>query len=451
MGLIGWCRGAAAAVALLFALGCGSASLPVPELPVSPGLVERSERRPLIVVPGVTGGRLRSRETGEEIWGRGAHLLKPRDGGWAIARPLDAGPGVDTGVEAFAVIEEMRLFGGAVRTQVYSTVLRTFEANGYRRGDLANPSREEELFPYAYDWRDDLVASARRLAELLERLRVVRGEERLEVDLVCQSAGGQICRYLAKYGGLSLEEAEAGTLPSAKLRIAKLIMVGTSNGGGIRILRELDRGRSYVPGVGRSMRPEVLFSFASLFQDLPVYLERPFVDGDGGELDVDLMNPGTWETYGFSIFDPENRERVERRGGGPFGSIETWRTALGRFLDRAQRLHAVLRRDASAFDSRYYSVQNVEDETPDRAVLRRRPSGDWELLFAGDKALRKEPELHAAVTAGGDGHATEASQRWLSAQELAAMATEPFHLRGDHFAMILEPSALARILDYLAD
>ncbi len=436
------------ALAVLLQLGCSIAEPPVLE-----PLVERSTRRPVVLVPGVTGVKLRDAESGRIVWGRGVDLLKPHDGGYAFARPLSSDERGRSALEASGVIEEIRLLGGLIRKQVYGPIVRLMEANGYRRGDLTRPTPGDDFFLFAWDWRDDLTVAAAELYGLLDRLRQVRGEEVLEVDLICQSAGGQICRYLAKYGGLSLESAEAARSPvTLTVRVPKAIFVGTANGGSLRILREIHRGRSYIPGIGRKILPEVLFTFPSLFQDLPVYREELFVDGAGAPLDLDLLDADVWREYGFSVFGAAVRGRLDRSAPAAiFGDDAERSTALERFLDLGRRLHAVLGRDVAGFESRYYSIQNVDDETPDRAVLMRGATGGWELLFTGDKRLRKNPELHAAVTTGGDGHAAEASQHWLSPQESAALAVPTRHVRGDHFEMILDRRALEAILEFLAD
>ena len=62
----------------------------------------------------------------------------------------------------------------------------------------------ENLFLFSYDWRQDNVASAQRLAAQLRSLRQAYGGT-VEIDLVCQSNGGYICRWLGKYGDVSLE------------------------------------------------------------------------------------------------------------------------------------------------------------------------------------------------------------------------------------------------------
>ena len=392
---------------------------------------------------------LQETASGRIIWGRGHDLLFPRDNGYGLARPLRTDRTGDSGVKAVGVIEEMRIFG-LIRRQIYRPIVELMTGVGYHRGDLERPRADDSFFLYAYDWRDDLVTSARKLADLLDGVRAARQVARLEVDLICQSAGGQICRYLAKYGGMTLEQAEAGSAPPSSVAVSKLILVATANGGSSRIVRELHRGRTYIPGVGRKIRPEVLSSFASLYQDLPIYRDDVFLDESGEPLALDVFDPAVWRDHGLAIFAPETRARIARNGATQVFEDEDARfRAVGRFLDRGRRLHEVLSRDVDGFAAAYYSIQNMVDETPDQIVLRRR-GGGWTPLFSGDSALRRMGALHDRVTTGGDGHASLASQAWLSPQESAAMAAEPFYLEGDHFKMILEPEAKEKLLEYLS-
>lgn len=418
------------------------------EPPVLEELASRGERRPVVLVPGVTGGKLREVGSGRVVWGEGKNLFFPKDGAYELAKPLVEDSSAPE-LESFAVIQELRFLG--FRRRIYGPLVELMEANGYRLGDLRAPKPGDTFFMFAYDWRGDLVEAAVELAGLLEGLRVARGAERLEVDLIGQSAGGQICRYVAKYGGASLEEIEAGTAAADAVDVAKLILIGTANGGSVRILRELHRGRRYIPGVGRRMHPEVLFTFQSLFQDLPVYRSDLFIGADGEQLEVDLFDAGTWSEYGFSIFADESRTRVERSGRTDlFGTVSDRIEVLEAYLRSGLRLHTALQRDVERFSTRYYSVQNVADETPERAVLVRSDAAGWDLLFTGDQQLDGLELLPEAVTSLGDGHASRESQLWLSPQERAAMSAEPLHVDGAHFKMILDPLAQRRILEYLA-
>lgn len=428
---------------LLLAASCASRA----PLPVYAPLAEAASRRPVVLVPGITGAKLRDAATGKLAWGNGARLVGPRDGAYGLARSLND-PAAGAELAADGVLEEIRL--GFVKKEVYGPIARLLEAHGYRRGDLAHPRAGDTLFLFAYDWRQDNEAAVAKLYRQLEELRRVRGDERLAVDLVCQSNGAHLCRYLAKYGGASFAAAAAGHggLPET-LEVRKMILVGSSNGGSLRILQMLDRGRRYV-ALGRKFQPEVLFTFPSLFQDLPSYLERYFVGPDGQELAVDLYDPVAWETYGWSIFDAAARRRTARRPD-LFGGPEAWRAYLAATLERARLLHRLLASDPPGFDApRTYLIQNPSDPTPERAVLER-DGGKWRLLFTGDRELARRPGLRERATARGDGHATVASQMHLSPRETAAIAAPPAYVEGDHFELILNPESLRRLLEFLHD
>ncbi len=408
-----------------------------------PHLLPPGERVPVVLVPGISGSRLDDAR-GEPIWGRGMNLLWPHDHGDSLALPLVGPPPAPAPAR---IIGSMRLLAGLVAKPIYGPVAELLEANGYVRGRPAAPASGGDIYLFAYDWRQDNVVSARQLAALLERIAAAHG--RREIDLVCQSNGAYLCRWALKFGGLSLEEAEAGANPRSGFEIRRLVMVGTANGGGLRILREMDRGRSYVPVVGRRIEPEVLFTLPSLYQDLPAYNPRPFLDPEGRSLPLDLYDPAVWRDNHFSIFAPAAKGRADRHPE-IFGDEAARAAFLERALDRARRLHAQLQRDLPIGKTRLYTIQNTYEPTPHAVILRdagggRRP----ELLFTGDRDLAKAPYLAALAAAPGDGHATVASQNFLSPSEKAALVAPPFYVRGPHFELILDPGALHRLLDFL--
>lgn len=376
-------------------------------VPKYAGLPERPPAEPpsvpVVFVPGVTGVVLRDSKTGEVVWGEGRNLLGPKDGGERLAL------GPDDTLEPAGPIDEIRLFG--IQKPIYGPLRELLVRAGYVPG--------ETLFFFGYDWRRDLTEGAGRLRERLEELRGKQGRERLEVDLVCQSSGAHLCRYLAKY-----------ELPPT-LAVRRLVLVGASNGGSLRILRELDRGRRYVPLIGRFMRPEILFTFPSLFQDLPTYRRGLFLDEKGKPLDVDLWDPESWRRYGWSV---QGRD-----------------AELRRVLSEARRFQEMLRADSSRFgDTRVYVVGSADQPTPDRAVLVR-DGKEWKTFFTGDAWLRRRPVLEALATAEGDEHATVASQDWLSPQEKAALALPPHRVEGGHFEALLTVEAGRFLLQALGD
>jgi hypothetical protein len=399
-------------------------------------------------VPGVTGVVLRDVRTGEAAWGTGRNLLGPKDGGYGLALSLLRHDSSLPVLEPVGPIEQIALFG--IRKPVYGPIRTLLTGAGYVPGSLESPRPGESLFFFNYDWRRDLTESAGLLRRQLEELRRVRGSGRLEVDLVCQSSGAHLCRYLAKYGGVPLDEATArGGLP-VTLAVRRLVLVGSSNGGSLRILRELDRGRRYVPLVGRRMRPEVVFTYPSLFQDLPIYRRDLFLDSAGRPLDIDLFDPESWRRYGWSIYGKATARRLREDGAPRFlGSVAERDEYLRRTLSAARRFQKLLRADAPGFgDTRVYVVGSADQPTPDRAVLLRDGKG-WRMLFTGDPELRRRPVLHALATAPGDEHAALASQDWLSPQEQAALALPPRRVRGGHFEALLTAEVQRFLLEAL--
>ena len=218
-----------------------------------------------------------------------------------------------------------------------------------------------------------------------------------------------------KYGESSLAEAEDGlrSVPEG-IEIDKVILVGTASGGSLRNLREFNRGRSYLGRIGRRWEPETLFTLPALYQDLPSYHEDLFIDGDGRALDVDLYDAASWQRYGWSVFDSEVEKRLAGRDRPDLFADRVSRVGfLTRVLSDAHRFHRLLERDVEDSPGpAYYSIQNDAAATPHRAVLTK-ADGGWKTLFSGDKEISRL-RLDALTTAGGDEHATVASQiRWL--------------------------------------
>jgi hypothetical protein len=422
--------------------GCHPPSKPIP----TPAL--RAEMRtPVVFVPGVTGSKLRERKSRRTVFGLGVNVLLPHDGGYDIAFPIDANDA--SRLEAFAVFD--RVSFGFKTVEVFGPLIALLQANGYQVGDLDSPGAAETLFPFPYDWREAAPETARLLSEKLQRLRDVRGHERMPVALICQSTGAHVCRYLVKYGGASLEEAEAGRAgPLPWLHVTRLILIGTSNGGSMRTLRELHRGRRYVRLFGRTLEPEVFFSFRSLYQDLPCLRRDLFLDTRGRLLDVDLCDAASWERHGWSVYADDAARRLARaRRTDLFGNAEERRVYLRELLEQARRFQRLLRRDVEGFGSTlYFMIQDASRDTPDRAVLVE-DDGVWRTLFTGDGEIERRPGLRDLVTAAGDGHATVASQLWLSPQERSAMPRAPYYVEGGHFELIHDPSTRRHLLEAL--
>jgi hypothetical protein len=433
-------------VAVLFLIGCAGKAPPV----LDP-LVRLQPKTPVVIVPGFSGSMIRDSDDGKVVWGTAGPLFYPRDGGYSLALPLDQDERERQGYEAFDVIRAMRI--GPVKVDVYGKLIKALEANGYRLGDLDNPSADATLFVFPYDWRYNNVEAAAALTRKLQHLQRLRGDSPLDLHLICQSNAARIARYMMKYGGASLDEAEAGRAsPPAGLHVKKLMLVGTANGGATNGFRNMLQGRSYAPAIGRRITPEVAFSFEATFETLPAYRDQLFFDENGAALDVDLYDAANWERYGWSIYAPAVESRLRKRERDDlFGDATARRDHLERGLDRARRLHDVLIRDVPGFPrTRYYSVQNAYRKTADRVLLRRDRKGRWETLFFPQRPLGKGP-LFSLASSPGDGHATVHSQQWLSPQETASLVHDTLYVPSYHRGIVHHATTHRAILAYLLE
>jgi hypothetical protein len=410
---------------LLLAVGLLLPACASKQPPTNAALVQRSERTPVILVPGITGTILRDTESGRPLWGKSRNLFGPSDGGYNVAVPVDPADDWKDSIEAAGPVIRIKMLG-FIRYEVYGPLMQIMERNGYRLGDLGDPQPDQSFFVLSYDWRYSNERAARELT---------------------------IVRWALKFGGASLEQAEAGlATPPSAIRARNLILVGADNGGGLDTLRTLNRGRTYVPLLGREFQPETMFSFEALFEALPVYRQDLFFDTEGQLLDVDLFDAENWRRYGWSVFAEKARQRIERGGRiDLFADEETRLARLKHVLDRAWRTHELLRRDVADFgDTRYHLIRSIHTATGGRALLKQTSNGGWRTLFIKDDAVRRNPRLSELAGVPGDGYVTEESQNWISPQERLATAGPPHDVRSGHRALIRHPDSLQRILEILA-
>lgn len=417
---------------------------------------ERAKGTPVVFVPGVTGTKLRDPSTGELVWGASEQLMRPRDGGYRIVLPLSVGdpllpntgpPHPQARYEAVEPIWQLRFVSW--NKMIYRPLLERFELEGYRLGDLAAPRPGDSFFFFNYDWRYGNLESVGQLDRQLEALSASRGG--IEVDLICQSNAAKICRWLAKYGSLTADSAQAGETWRRGYGIRKILLVGASNSGALRVLQLLTQGRRYVPLIGRQLYPETFFSIRPLFEDLPTGRKDLFFDVRGRTLDVDLFDPRNWPKYGWSIFSSTATERLRREPRSDlFGDREAQFEYLRRQLTQAGQLQKLLQEDSDHFPSiRYYRLENDSSPTIDRALLLKE-RGHWKTYFLGDSRVDRDSVLKNLASAPGDGHAVLGSQRGLSPQETAALVGTKI-VDGGHFDAVIQPAALDALLEFLAE
>ena len=439
---------AASLLAALLTAGCGSA--PTPTLRSG---FPKEPARVLVFVPGILGSKLVAAD-GRSVWGSGMDVLLPRDGGYEMAHPL-LDQERDT-IRPAGIVDKVPL-GPLYQRDVYRRVLDWLVLRGYRVGDLERPAHDSQasLFGFAYDFRRTNEEAVERLRRQLVALAAARGQEQLDFDLLCQSNGAYICRLLVI--------RESFREPSERLIPTRMTLIGTANGGGLRTLRELRDGRVYVPtlGLGRQFQPEVIFSFRSVFLDLPhADSIRPrgshpvFFDPSGAPLEIDLYDAETWQRRGWSVFSDEAARRLARpRAQGIFGDEASRLAYLQERLASAVQLQRELRQGPRTLGHppALLSIQARHLPTIDGAVLTTMDDRERAWFFGDPEISELSEATRARLASPGDQHATIRSQEWLSTEEASWLVDEPMIVEAQHADLVMLPDVLDRLATFFLE
>jgi len=225
----------------------------------------------VVLIPGITGSVLQQR--GKDVWAPsgGAVLRALRTLGGSIKKltlgddPVDK-PELEDGVTAPRIMPDIHLIPELWKIDGYSTTSKwlrqTFELD---------PGKN--YFEFPYDWRRDNRVAAKKLAsdadQWLHAWRNGDGPNDAKLILVGHSMGGLIARYY-----LECLEGWRDT--------KTLITLGTPFRGSLNALGFIANGFSKGIGPFDVNLSELLRSFTSVYQLLPIY--PCYDDGQGGDL-----------------------------------------------------------------------------------------------------------------------------------------------------------------------
>jgi pimeloyl-ACP methyl ester carboxylesterase len=294
---------------------------------------EGLERHPVIVIPGIFGSRLVDPESKRIVWGlfTGKEMVEnfsakqirllglPMEEGKSLSELRDA-------VLPAGVLEtvKVRLLGLPIHVNGYKDMIEALEFAGYYGETFQNSAdkKYQTCFTFGYDWRRDIVDTARELEVFIqekkkylqkkyEELYGVKDYD-VQFDIVAHSMGGLIARYYLRYGGEDLPHD--GSLPPLTWKgaknIRKAVIVGTPNAGYLDAFTELVEGMLFAPGAPK-IQPSVLGTFPSLYEMMPLPSSGAVVSPKNGNENVNLYDPELWIKMKWGLADPKQDKVLE--------------------------------------------------------------------------------------------------------------------------------------------
>ena len=325
--------------------------------------------RPLIVLPGIMGSRLNRADDGHEVWP--GSITKFVLGGdlSELALPLPGQP-----VSADMRMAELRaggIFHEIAGQDFYGRLIRTLtHAGGYDCVPIGAVTAASNCVLFAWDWRKGMVAAAAGLDALVERLRELRHDPTLRVDVVAHSAGGLLARYFVRFGGEDvLDRPEPVVTYAGGNKVRQAVLIGTPNYGSVTALQQAITGIA----LGRArIQPETIATMPGMFQLLPHPDRTWMIDIAGRRIDVDLFDASVWRRHRWSVWDPTARQRL--RAVAPDAAVaERHLAALEAHftseLVRSARFHRALSRRVAAGPTRYILFGSACFPTAARCLL----------------------------------------------------------------------------------
>ncbi|GJM09359.1 MAG: hypothetical protein DHS20C11_16350 [Lysobacteraceae bacterium] len=294
------------------------------------------EQPPVILVHGILGARLADSESGKEAWfGSLGRLAFSNYSELALSIDPDTLEPVPSGLQTSGLADK------AAGQDYYGNVIEILKtAGGYEQGEpgVAAQASDRRYYVFTYDWRQDNVVSAQRLADLVDQIKVDYADPSLQVDIIAHSMGGLITRYYLRYGRLdTLNDNRFPVNYAGAKHVRRVLLLGTPNLGSVSSLHAFIEGRK----VGfRAIPTEVLATMPSVYQLFPHNLHNWLITPSGKPLNRDIFKVRIWRSFKWSIFDPEVRARVIKQAPDEAAG-QAWLDMMERYfekrLERARR------------------------------------------------------------------------------------------------------------------
>ncbi|HEX8637473.1 MAG TPA: hypothetical protein VF692_05375 [Pyrinomonadaceae bacterium] len=416
-------------------------------------------KAPIIIIPGLTGSELVNSKNQEVVWFRPGRA-KEDDLRLPISPVLTRNR---DSLQVKDIIREVELVKFLPEIEIYQRLIEALEKRGgYAEGKWDAPGAngdKDTFYVFPYDWRYDNVENARLLMRQIDALKRKLKRPNLKFNVISHSMGGLIARYAAMYGDAELPRSGALRPTWAGRRsLDKIFLLGTPNEGSVQALDSMLNGFSFIGGginlpFVQNLSKFDVFTIPSIYQLLPNRNAFKAYDENLKPLQIDLYNPKTWETYGWSIWQEEDFAKKFS-----VGEQRQARAYFNVVLARARRFHEALaaNRNAKPPVSFYLMGADCKDTQSAIVLVRDQKKNRWRTLVKSDSFERASGEkvssddVKKLIYAQGDGVVTKSSLQMEHALNRLALpvASELYQCEA-HNRLVTNPEIQERLLSLL--
>ena len=157
-------------------------------------------KRPVIIIPGISGSQLVNPATGKTVW-----FSVKRDKDDDLRLPMTS-PVLSRNRDTLQVKDIIREVELPVLpdVEVYKTLIDALKARGYAEAAWDKPEASDVFYVFPYDWRRDNVETAALLMKKMAEVKRSVKQPGLKFDIIAHSMGGLVARYAAMYGTADL-------------------------------------------------------------------------------------------------------------------------------------------------------------------------------------------------------------------------------------------------------
>ncbi|WSQ12379.1 hypothetical protein OG604_34030 [Streptomyces sp. NBC_01231] len=213
----------------------------------------------VVVVPGIMGSELVSRDTGETLWGM--RDLRWYVRAWTRKSSLRALQLTDAELSGrYGRVQAT----GLLRFPAFAPVLQGFEPYSRLLHEIKSVViHPEAVVEFPYDWRLPVTHNARLLADTVHRLHTAWAARTTRLDepnvvIVAHSMGGLLTRHL-------------GNIPGALDPVRRIVTLGTPYYGSVKAAVAMNSGRGQPVPLPRKRFRDLAVGLPGLYDLLPRY------------------------------------------------------------------------------------------------------------------------------------------------------------------------------------